>query len=249
MFRKRYLIGAAFAASLALVALSVAQNPPQQAPAQKKAQAGQSRRGLHIDPTAEVHPSVILEGNITIGAFTQVDAGTILLGNITIGHHSVLRCNNALRGNIQIGNYVSIYDNVNIEGGRPALVGSSQAKVNERAIIGNFAWINHGATMHGTIIDDYGAVGINTGCDYATHIGRGAVLANGSATHVGQDIPANSFAEGVPAVVKKLNITDKDRLEYFGLIPEKWALYEGAENESDIRKKLGMPPAPANAPQ
>ena len=246
LFRKTYVAGAVMVAGIVLVALSTAQNQPPQA--QKKTERAR-QRGINIDPTAEVDPTAILQGNITIGAFTQVDAGTILKGNITIGHHSVLRCNNALRGNITIGNYVNIYDNVNIEGGRPALVGSSQAKVNERAIIGDFAWINHGATMHGTIIDDYGAVGINTGCDYATHIGRGAVLANGSATHVGQEIPANSFAEGVPAVIKKRNITDQDRLAYFGLIPEQWARYEGSENESDIRKKLGMPPAPANAPR
>jgi UDP-2-acetamido-3-amino-2,3-dideoxy-glucuronate N-acetyltransferase len=239
MSRKAYTAAAALAAGLALVALVVAQNPPV-----KKAEPAPSRQGMNIDPTAWVHPSVILEGKISIGAFTEVDAGTILKGNITIGHHCVLRCNNALRGNIQIGNYVSIYDNVNIEGGRPALVGSSQAKVDERGIIGDFAWINHGATMHGTVIEPYGAVGINGGCDYGTVIGRGAVLSNGSATHVGQIIPANSFAEGVPAVVKKQNITDQDRLGYFGLIPEKWALYEGADNERTIRRRLGMPLSP-----
>jgi len=57
------------------------------------------------------------------------------------------------------------------------------------------------------------------------------VLANGSATHSNQVIPANCFAEGVPAVVKKENITDKDREQYFGLIPEKWARFSGDNHE------------------
>lgn len=74
---------------------------------------------------------------------------------------------------------------MNIEGGRPAKVGSFKAEVPDRSIIGDGCWINHGATMHGT--------------------------------HIDYVIPDNSFAEGVPAVVKKKNITEEDRLNYFGL--------------------------------
>ena len=43
--------------------------------------------------------------------------------------------------------------------------------------------------MHGTQIGDGGAVGLNACCDYNTRIGKGAVLANGSATHHDQVIP------------------------------------------------------------
>ena len=63
------------------------------------------------------------------------------------------------------------------------------------------------------------------------------MLANGSATHFDQVIPANSFAEGVPAVVKKQNITDEDRKAYFGLIPAEWTRYEGSRQEENARKK------------
>ena len=41
-------------------------------------------------------------------------------------------------------------------------------------------------------------------------------------------ISANRFAEGVPAVVKKENITDADRKAYFGLVPAEWARYEAS---------------------
>ena len=62
-------------------------------------------------------------------------------------------------------------------------------------------------------------------------------MANGSATHIDQVIPADSFAEGVPAVVKKQDITDEDRRAYFGLIPAEWTRYEGGQQEERARKK------------
>lgn len=200
----------------------------------------QKKSGINIHPTADVHPSVILEGRVTVGPYTKIDIGTIITGNVTIGHHTLIRCNVTIRGTNKIGNYTHIYDNVNIEGGRPAKVGSSKAQVPDRSIIGDGCWINHGATMHGTQIGDGGAVGLNACCDYNTRIGNGAILANGSATHIDQVIPDNCFAEGVPAVVKKKNITEEDRLDYFGVLPSGWTRYEAEKIEASIRKKKGI---------
>jgi carbonic anhydrase/acetyltransferase-like protein (isoleucine patch superfamily) len=199
----------------------------------------QSKGPHDIDPTADIHPSVILEGKVTVGAFTKIGAGTVITGNVTIGHHSLVQCNVTIRGRNEIGNYTHIYDNVCIEGGRPANVGSSTAEVPDRSIIGDHCWVNHGATMHGTQIGDGGAVGLNACCDYNTRIGKGAVLANGSATHHDQVIPDGSFAEGVPAVVKKKYISKNDRQAYFGLIPSEWARYAGGKQEEAIRRKIG----------
>ncbi len=200
----------------------------------------QKKSDINIHPTADVHPSVILEGKVTVGPYTRIDIGTIITGNVTIGHHTLIRCNVTIRGTNKIGNYTHIYDNVNIEGGRPAKVGSSRAEVPDRSIIGDGCWINHGATMHGTQIGDGGAVGLNACCDYNTRLGKGAVLANGSATHVDQIIPDNCFAEGVPAVIKKENITEEDRLDYFGVLPSGWTRYEAQKIEQSIRKKKGI---------
>jgi carbonic anhydrase/acetyltransferase-like protein (isoleucine patch superfamily) len=202
--------------------------------------AAQKTSGLDIHPATDVHPSVILEGNVTVGPYTKIDAGTIITGNVSIGHHSLIRCNVTIRGTNTIGNYTHIYDNVNIEGGRPAKVGSSRAQVPDQSIIGDGCWINHGATMHGTQVGDGGAIGLNACCDYNTRIGEGAVLANGSATHVDQVIPDNCFAEGVPAVVKKENITEEDRLDYFGVLPSGWTRYEAQNMEASIRSKKGI---------
>lgn len=194
-------------------------------------------KGPHvIHPTADIHPSVILEGKVIVGAYTKIDAGTVITGNVTIGHHSLIRCNVTIRGRVEIGNYTHIYDNVCIEGGRPAKTASTTNEEPDRATIGSHCWINHGATMHGTQMADRSAVNLNACCDYNTRLGEGAVLANGSATHTNQVIPANSFAEGVPAVVKKENITDKDRQAYFGLIPAEWTRYEGDRQEKRARR-------------
>jgi len=197
----------------------------------------QEKSGIDVHPTADVHSTVLLEGNVTIGPFTKIDSGTIISGNVTIGHHTLVRCNVVIRGTNTIGDYVHIYDSVCIEGGRPAKVGSSTAEVPDRSIIGDDCWVNHGATMHGTQMDDRAAVGLNACCDYNTRMGKGAVLANGSATHRDQVIPENCFAQGVPAKIVKENITDDDRGDYFGLVPAEWTHYEGDRIEEDIRRR------------
>jgi carbonic anhydrase/acetyltransferase-like protein (isoleucine patch superfamily) len=197
--------------------------------------------GITIDPTAFVHPSVILEGTINIGPYAYVDAGSILTGGITVGHHTLIRCNVTIRGSVKIGNYTHIYDNVNIEGGRPAKpVGGSLAEVADQAIIGDHCWINHGAIMHGTQIADGGAVGLGAVCDYNTHIGKNAVLADGSATRVNMEICDGCFFEGVPAVRRRKGLTEKDRAEYFGVSPLAWTLFEGDRQEANAKKRLSQ---------
>ena len=191
-----------------------------------------------IDETADIHPSVIMEGNITIGAYTKVDAGSVLMGNIVIGHHSLIRCNVTIRGRHRIGNWTHIYDNVCIEGGRPAKVGGNLTEVADESIIGDECWINHGAVMHGTQIGNRAGVGLNAACDYSTVIGEDAVLTNGSATSVGQVIPARSMYGGVPAQLLKENISAQNRTEYFGVDTVEWVHYQGVELiEKEIRAK------------
>ena len=198
-----------------------------------------SRPGMNLDPTADIHPSVILEGRVTVGAFTRIDAGTILTGNVTIGHHTLIRCNTVIRGTNVIGNYTHIYDNVNIEGGRPAKpLGGSLAEVADQAIIGDHCWINHGAIMHGTQIADGGAVGINAACDYNTRIGKNAVLADGSATRVDMVICDGCFFEGVPAVMKRKGLTEEDKAKYFGVSPLAWTTFEGDRQEANAKKRM-----------
>jgi len=229
---------------VSLIVISLVTGQSNNLTKRQKTQADEKRAKssgkIVIDPKAKVHPSVIMEGSIKVGPFTEIGPGTILTGNITIGHHTLLKCNVTIRGKVTIGNYTNIYDNVNIEGGRPANVGTVTNTKADQAIIGDYCWINHGSVMHGTQMEDGSAVGLSVACDYNTRIGRGAVLANGSATAVDQVIPANSFAQGVPAVIKKTDLTDEDRRQIFGLLPTGWIEYEVPKRETNIKKSLGI---------
>jgi carbonic anhydrase/acetyltransferase-like protein (isoleucine patch superfamily) len=203
-------------------------------------QQSRNNSKIQVDPLADVHPTVIMEGDIKIGPYTQIGAGTILTGEITIGHHSLVQTNCSLRGIIKVGNFVHIYDNCNLEGGRPANVGTVTNTEPDQLIIGDSCWINHGSVMHGTQMGAGSAVGLGCACDYNTRIGKGAILANGSATSINQVIPDNAFAEGVPAVVKKTGIDEEFRKQYFGLDPKGWIEYEAPEREMEIKEKLGI---------
>jgi hypothetical protein len=61
--------------------------------------------------------------------------------------------------------------------------------------------------------------------------------ANGSATGIDQVMDPDCFVEGVPAVIKKRNITDGDRLNYFGLLRSGWTSFEAENMEARIRKR------------
>ena len=118
-----------------------------------------------IHPTAEIHPTAIIEGDVTIGAYSRVGAGTVLTGTITVGHHTLIHCNVAIRGRNTIGSYVHIYDRVNIEGGRPGGVGSVTCDEPDTSLIGDYCWVNHGATMHGSQLEEGAALCINACLD------------------------------------------------------------------------------------
>ncbi len=198
-----------------------------------------SESGVCIHRTADVDPSVILRGNVTVGEYTVIGPGTVIVGDVTIGHHSLVQCNVVIRGRNAIGNYVHIYDSVCIEQGRPAKAGGSAAEVPDESVIDDEGWINHGATMHGSRIGRGAVLGLNAALDYDCRIGAGAIVTDGSACYVGTVVPANCIAEGVPARIVQRDITDQDRIRIMGLVPREWVHYAGKLQEQEIRRRLG----------
>ncbi len=202
---------------------------------------------INVAESSYVHPSAVLEGEITIGEECFVGAGAILsgkvaigdgcyigersvlTGDIVVGDHTLIQINVVIRGHHRIGSYVNIYDMVNLEGGRP------YEESGDRSIVGDYAWINHGATMHGCQIGEHGVVGINAALDYHCTVGSGAIVTNGSSCCVGAVIPDNCIAEGVPAKVVKQNITDDGRRELLGLLPREWAAREAESIVQHVR--------------
>jgi carbonic anhydrase/acetyltransferase-like protein (isoleucine patch superfamily) len=198
----------------------------------------------YVDPSALLEGEVkigdgcfvgggaILSGHITVGDGTLIGERTVLTGDISIGDHTSILVNVVIRGTNTIGSYVCIYDLVNIEGGRP------YDETGDRSIIGDGAWINHGATMHGCEIAEGAAVCINAALDYHCQIGKGAIVANGTACGVGMVIPDNCIAEGVPATIVKRDITDDDRREWLGLLPSEWVVRFAGFTPAMVKARL-----------
>lgn len=180
---------------------------------------------MTIHPTAKVHPSVILTGDITIGKRTIIEAGTVINGNVTIGEDCYLAHNITIRGGVTLGNLIHMYDNVCIEGGRGGFDERAKPKKEgepEFSVIEDMAWINHGAVMHGCHVKKLGVLGLNACMDYGCILGEGAIVTNGSAVRYGTVIPDNSVYEGVPAKMVKENIQEQDRIDYMGLVTKDW---------------------------
>jgi len=195
---------------------------------------------LNIDERADVHPSVILEGNITIGKWTRVGPGTVIHGDATIGEHTRIADGVIIRaGRITIGNYVHIYDLVYLGGGTQPWTGKHEGQ--QQIIIEDGAWINHGAVLHCCRIGKNAVVGLNAALDYGCSLGEGAIVTNGSACRVGTVVPDNCLAEGVPAKVVRRDITDFDRDKLLGTgIPKKDVLSWGKRHEQLIREEKGL---------
>jgi carbonic anhydrase/acetyltransferase-like protein (isoleucine patch superfamily) len=197
-----------------------------------------------VDPTAVLEGEVrigegcfvsaeaMLQGEVTLGDGVLIGERSVLTGSISIGDHSSILVNVVIRGTNNIGSYVCIYDLVNIEGGRP------YDETGDRSIIGDGAWINHGATMHGCEIGEGAAVGINAALDYHCQIGKGAIVTNGSACPVGMIVPESCIVEGVPAKLVKRDITDEDRREWLGLLPSEWVVRFANFTPDMVRARL-----------
>ena len=193
---------------------------------------------IHIHETAYVDPSAVLQGNITIGAWSLVEPGVIIRGNITIGEHTAIHCGTVLRGPIAIGNYVQIFDQVCIEGGRGPQVGTAAQR--DQSILKDGAWINHGANMHGCQIGAHAAIGLNVALDYNCQIGDSAIVMNGSACRINTVVPPNCVAEGVPAQIIERDITDEDRMRLLGLNPRDRVVALAGNVERFIRSAKGL---------
>jgi len=165
-----------------------------------------------IDETAYVDPSAVLLGNVKIGKWSIVMAGTVIVGDAKIGDYTTIYCNCAIRGGVEIGNYAHIYDNCCLEVGRTG----------DRLTIHDKAWVNHGATLHGSEVGEYAAIGLNASLDYASKVEDGAIVTNGSAVPLGMVVPKNCVASGVPAKIVQRDITEEDRRKILGLSLELW---------------------------
>jgi len=189
--------------------------------------AAHSGMAAKVDPKADVHPTAVLMGNVTVGPYTKIGPKAVIQGNVTIGHHVNILGNAVVSGEkVTIGNYVRIDYGARVVDGRPG----------DQTYVRDNCWIGMNATVRGSRLEEGASVGNGAVADFNTHLEPGAVLAHGAVSRHDTTIPAGALAEGLPARITKKSATDLDRQRIFGLIPSRWIHYENDRIAAAIDK-------------
>jgi carbonic anhydrase/acetyltransferase-like protein (isoleucine patch superfamily) len=140
-----------------------------------------------IHPTAFVHPSAHVIGDVTLGARVSVWPTAVLRGDtdtIVVGDDT----------NIQDGTIV------HVDAGVPCTIGARVA-IGHRAIV-------HGATIADDCLIGMGAILLNR-----VQVGSGSIVAAGAVCPEGMQIPPNTLAMGVPAkLVRSTTADERERI-------------------------------------
>lgn len=132
-------------------------------------------RQPNIDPTAWVHPSAVVVGDVVIGPRSSVFAQAVLRGDIheiRVGADS----------NIQDGSIVHLADEYG-------------------AYIGDRVTVGHGAIIHACTIEDECLIGMRAVVLDGAVIGRGSIVGAGAVVPKGLQVPPGSLVVGLPAKV------------------------------------------------
>ncbi|HWP42070.1 MAG TPA: bifunctional UDP-N-acetylglucosamine diphosphorylase/glucosamine-1-phosphate N-acetyltransferase GlmU, partial [Blastocatellia bacterium] len=181
---------------------------------------------VEIGQDTVIHPQVIIEGMSRIGADCVVQSWTrlrnvrigdgvtvrnssviedsIIHNSATVGPFARLRMNAEIGEKAGIGNFVEVKKSKVGRGTKAShLTYLGDATLGDRVNIGaGTVTCNYdGVRKHETIIEDDVKIGSDTMLVAPVRVGRGSVT--GAGTVVTKDVPADSLAVGVPAVVKK----------------------------------------------
>ncbi|HEU4386714.1 MAG TPA: DapH/DapD/GlmU-related protein, partial [Blastocatellia bacterium] len=177
-------------------------------------------------PDTIIHPQVIIEGESRIGSDCVVESWTRLrnveMGNgvtiknscvidscsiedrAAVGPFARLRMNAAVGEQAVIGNFVEVKKSKIGRGTKAQhLSYIGDATLGDRVNIGaGTVTCNYdGVRKHETVIEDEVKIGSDTMLVAPVRVGKGSVTGAGAV--VTKDIPPDSLAVGVPAVVKK----------------------------------------------
>lgn len=128
-----------------------------------------------IHPTAWVHESAVIIGDVTLDADVSVWPGAVLRGD---------------RAAIRVGAGTNVQDGavLHCDPGMPCIVGA-------RVTIG------HRAVVHGCTVEDGALVGIGAVVLNGAVVGAGTLVAAGAVVGEGKILPSESLVAGVPAKV------------------------------------------------
>ena len=130
---------------------------------------------IDIHPTAFVHPSAQLYGNVTVGP------------------HASIWCNAVIRAEtahveIQEGANLQDFVMVHTDPGKPVIVGP-------------YTSVTHHVTLHGCQIADHCLIGINATIYNGAVIGAGTAVGQHAYVRDGMEVPPDSVVVGTPAKI------------------------------------------------
>ena len=111
---------------------------------------GNAALAHNIDPKADVHPTAVLMGNVTVGPYTRIGPKVVIQGDVTIGHHvNILGETTINADKLTIGNYVRIDYGSRVVAGRPAAAGIAANTEPDQTYIKDNCWVGMNATVRG----------------------------------------------------------------------------------------------------
>jgi len=138
-----------------------------------------------VDPTAFVHPSAVLIGDVIVGPGVYVGPCASLRGDF---------------GRLVIREGANIQDCCIVHGFPDA-----------DTVIGRNGHIGHGAIIHGAVIGDNALIGMNAVINDYAEIGEAAIIAALAFVKAQDKIPPRSLAAGIPArVLRELTQAELD---------------------------------------
>ncbi len=142
-----------------------------------------------VDPSAFVHPTAVLIGDVIVGAGCYVGPGASLRGDF---------------GRLVLGEGCNVQDNCIVHG-YPAW----------DTVVGPGASVGHGAVLHCCTIGRNALVGMNAVVNDAAVVGDDAIVAALSFVKAEAEIPAGMLAAGVPArVLRPVKDTERAWREF-----------------------------------
>src|SRR5438270_12650824 len=136
-----------------------------------------------VDPTAFVHPSAVLIGDVIVGARCYVGPAASLRGDF---------------GRIEVRAGANIQDCCVMHG-----FPQTDTVVEEEGHIG------HGAILHGCIVRRNALVGMNAVINDNAQIGESAIVAAMAFVKAGMIVPPRTLVAGIPArIVRELSDTE-----------------------------------------
>jgi len=128
-----------------------------------------------VDPTAFVHPSAVLIGDVVVGAGCYIGPAACLRGDF---------------GHIEIRAGANVQDTCVLHG----FPGTG-------TVVEEDGHIGHGAVLHGCRVERNGLVGMNAVVNDNAVVGDSAIVAAMAFVKAGMVIPPRTIAAGVPAKV------------------------------------------------